>query len=174
MFQATLRVAAISCLSLAAMSAGAQQAAPAQLDAQHTLEAANKKIALEFFRKGITPEERLALLHPDYIQHNPIFKRFNEVNGVQGKEAFAAMMKAMRAGPPRPPMASAVMTVLAEGDFVTVLQKRELPDPQNPGKTYEGFWFDTWRVKDGKLYEHWDAATIPEKVPPFLQQPQPK
>ena len=61
--------------------------------------------------------------------------------------------------------------MIADGDLVTVLQKRQLPDPQNPGKFYEGFWFDTWRVKDGKLFEHWDAATIPEKIPDVIKQP---
>jgi predicted SnoaL-like aldol condensation-catalyzing enzyme len=25
---------------------------------------------------------------------------------------------------------------------------------------YESFWFDTFRVRDGLLYEHWDGALI--------------
>jgi predicted SnoaL-like aldol condensation-catalyzing enzyme len=143
--------------------------------AKHALEEANKKLAAEFFRKGITPEERTALLHPDYVQHNPVFARFNDINGYKGKEGFTALLKILRAGgpPPEPPPGSdPTYRVMADGDMVTVLQKRELPDPQNPGKFYEAFAFDTWRVKDGKLYEHWDAATLPDKLPPFLLAPQ--
>ncbi len=60
---------------------------------------------------------------------------------------------------------------MADRDLVTIMQKRYLPDPQNPGRFYETFWLDTWRVKDGKLYEHWDAQTIPAEVPDILKAP---
>jgi predicted SnoaL-like aldol condensation-catalyzing enzyme len=138
---------------------------------------ANKQLALAFYRKGITPEERLALLHPDYIQHDPMFQRFNEINDVTGRQAVGEIMKVFRAGggpPPQPPGGDPTFLVMSEGDLVMILQKRQAPDPQNAGKFYESFWFEMWRVKDGKLYEHWDPATIPEKIPEFLQHPQPK
>jgi predicted SnoaL-like aldol condensation-catalyzing enzyme len=163
---------------LTAGMVGAQQPAPMTPAAKHALEEANKKLAAEFFRKGITLEERLALLHPDYLQHDPVFKRFNEINGLQGKAGFEGMIKALRASgaPPQQPTAGNDPTyiLMADGDLVTVLQKRQLADPQNPGKFYEGFWFETWRVKDGKLYEHWDPASIPTKIPEALKGPQPK
>jgi hypothetical protein len=54
----------------AALLGGAPLPASAQTNAQ--LEA-NKKIAMEFFRPGITAQERYNLLHDGYIQHNPAF-----------------------------------------------------------------------------------------------------
>jgi predicted SnoaL-like aldol condensation-catalyzing enzyme len=162
---------------LAAAAVGIQHSAVAQTTKAQTLEA-NKKLAEAFFRKGATPEERMALLHPDYVQHNPLFQRFNDINGIHGRDAVEAFVKARAAAgtPPPPPNPGNDPTylVMAEGDLVTVLHKQMLPDPQNAGKFYESFAFDTWRVKDGKLYEHWDAATIPDKVPEFLSKPQPK
>ena len=41
-------------------------ATPAQLEA-------NKKVAMEFLRPGITGPERVALADPSYKQHNPAF-----------------------------------------------------------------------------------------------------
>jgi predicted SnoaL-like aldol condensation-catalyzing enzyme len=35
-----------------------------------------------------------------------------------------------------------------------------VPDPRDPGKTYRSYWFDMWRVEDGKLAEHWDGAPV--------------
>jgi predicted SnoaL-like aldol condensation-catalyzing enzyme len=179
MFRKTVSCAVAVGLLMTAGMLNAQGVSSAGVTADHAREEANKKLAAEFFRKGITLEERLTLLHPDYIQHNPMFKRFNEINGMQGPAGFAAMIKVVRAAaaaPPPPPPAGNDPTymMVAEGDLVTVIQKRETPDPQYPGKTYESFWFETWRVKDGKLYEHWDAATIPEKIPDHLKAPQPK
>jgi predicted SnoaL-like aldol condensation-catalyzing enzyme len=162
---------------LAGAVIGIQHSAIAQSTKAQTLEA-NKKLAAAFFRKGATPEERMALLHPDYVQHNPLFQRFNDVNGIHGRDAVEAFVKARAAaGTPQPPPNPGndpTYLVMAEGDLVTVLHKQMLPDPQNAGKFYESFTFDTWRVKDGKLYEHWDGATIPDKVPEFLGKPQSK
>jgi predicted SnoaL-like aldol condensation-catalyzing enzyme len=145
---------------------------------QHSSEEANKKLAAEFFRPGITPQERLALIHPDYVQHDPIFKRFNEVNHLDGKPGFEAMIKVLRAtaggAPPVPPAGNdPTFNIVADGDIVTVIQKRYLPDPANPGAMYESFYFETWRIKDGKLYEHWDPATLPQPLPDYLKYPQP-
>src|SRR5258708_1724390 len=79
---------------LAAAPALAQiQAAPtpgctatsAQLDA-------NRKAAIAFFRRGITADERLALLDPGYIQHNPRFKKYAVDNKMSDFDAFKALM----------------------------------------------------------------------------------
>ena len=148
---------------------------------QTAQEEANKKLAIKFMDPKTSMEERFAIMHNDYIQHNPMFKRFGEINGTHGKEEFSLLMKTMfRNGPPpdqakkggpQPPAGDPKHIVIAEGDLVMILQKRFEPDPMKPGKFYETFWFDMWRVKDNKLYEHWDAATIPTPIPEFLKAP---
>jgi predicted SnoaL-like aldol condensation-catalyzing enzyme len=155
------------CVLLAGSPAFAQSAA--QLEA-------NKKIAMEFFRQGITAQERYNLLHDGYIQHNPAFKKFADDNKISYKEGFLKMMSAnmARAGGagagrgagPQPPPTNATYLVMAEGDLVTVLQQRNLQDPTAPpGTFYQQYWFDTFRIRDGKLYEHWDGAVIAPPAP---------
>jgi predicted SnoaL-like aldol condensation-catalyzing enzyme len=150
-----------------ALAASATPAALAQSNAQ--LEA-NKKIAMEFFRPGITAQERYDLLHDGYIQHNPAFKKFADDNKLSYKEGFLKMMAAnmarqggagARGGGPTPPPTNPVYMVMAEGDLVTILQERNVQDPTAPAGTwYKQYWFDTFRIRDGKLYEHWDGAVI--------------
>ena len=132
----------------------------------------NKRVAMEFFREGITAQERYDLLHDDYIQHNPAFKKFADERGLSYKEGFLQRMtELMAAGggagggadadQPPPPPSNPYELVLAEGDTVTVIQKRYVQDPNEPpGTYYESFWFDTFRIRDGLLYEHWDGALI--------------
>jgi len=44
---------------------------------------------------------------------------------------------------------------------VSVIHKNYRQDPTaEAGKFYEVFTFDTFRVKNGKLVEHWDGAVI--------------
>ncbi len=89
-----------------------------------------------------------------YLQHNPlvvsgrdpVVKFFTEVLHRQ-PSAIPAKMK------------TAVVSVTAEGDLVTVATPRVLKDPKDNTKTYTTTWFDMWRIKDGKADEHWDGAT---------------
>jgi predicted SnoaL-like aldol condensation-catalyzing enzyme len=145
-------------------------AVPAWAQTEAELEA-NKRVAMEFFREDITPRERYALLHDDYIQHNPAFKKYADERGISYKEGFLERMTELMAGcgrgaganadVPPPPPNDPYELVIAEGDTVTVIQKRYVQDPNEaPGTYYESFWFDTFRVRDGLLYEHWDGALI--------------
>jgi len=52
-----------------------------------------------------------------------------------------------------------VEMVVAECDYVSVVWKQVLPDPDAPSRTWGAFTFDTFRVNNGKLAEHWDGAT---------------
>jgi predicted SnoaL-like aldol condensation-catalyzing enzyme len=142
-------------------------ATPAQLEA-------NKKAALEFFRPGA---DRLALADPTYKQHNPAFKKRAEEKKISDYEEFKeAFSGAGRGGGgrgpaandgPRPPAGNPLEIVTAECDVVTVVHKNYRQDPTaEAGKFYEVFTFDTFRVKDGKLVEHWDGAVINPPVPP--------
>jgi predicted SnoaL-like aldol condensation-catalyzing enzyme len=50
--------------------------------------------------------------------------------------------------------------------MVTIVRRANRQDPTaEPGKFYEVFTFDTFRLKDGKLVEHWDGAVINPPVP---------
>jgi predicted SnoaL-like aldol condensation-catalyzing enzyme len=50
---------------------------------------------------------------------------------------------------------------MAECDLVTIVHKNYRQDPTAPAGTfYEVFTFDTFRVRNGKLVEHWDGAVI--------------
>ena len=137
-------------------------ATPAQLEA-------NKKVALEFFRPGA---DRLALADPTYKQHNPAFKKRAEENKVSDYEEFKAAFSGGRGGGrgpatgPTPPPGNPLEVVTAECDIVTVVHKNFRQDPTaEPGKFYEAFTFDTFRIKDGKLVEHWDSAVINPPAP---------
>jgi predicted SnoaL-like aldol condensation-catalyzing enzyme len=150
----------------------AQQANPSPgCTATSTQLEANKKVAMEFFRT--TGEARVALADPSYKQHNPAFKKRAEDNKVSDYEEFknAFLAPAARGqGPgagrgavsgPQPPQGNPFEVVTAECDIVTVIHKVYRQDPTaEPGKFYEAFTFDSFRVRNGKLVEHWDGAVI--------------
>jgi predicted SnoaL-like aldol condensation-catalyzing enzyme len=94
-----------------------------------------------------------------YIQHNP--------NIPSSREELKKMLG--MTGKPQPipaKMQPDVVSVVAEGDFVTVAHLSERPDPKNPGKMYTTTRFDMWRIKDGKADEHWDGDMLGAPRPP--------
>lgn len=130
---------------------------------------ANKKVVMEFFRtRG---EARVALADPSYKQHNPAFKKRAEDNHVSDYEEYKDTFLAQAAGRGalgtaqgtgvQPPQGNPFEVVTAECDIVTIVHKVYRQDPSaEPGKFYEAFTFDTFRVRNGKLVEHWDGALI--------------
>ena len=118
---------------------------------------ANKKIVFDFYRNVWEPKDDQALMKwlPDsYVEHNPMFPA--------GRADLASLLKTRRTGPP-PKVADKLSDppelIVAEGDLVTWIFKRSSKDPKDSSKTYDSFWFDTFRIKDGKIVEHWDGAT---------------
>ena len=89
-----------------------------------------------------------------YIQHNPL-----AASGRVGVVKFFTEVLKVQPKPIPEKMATKVVSVVAEGDLVTVAFVRELKDPKDPSKTYTTTWFDMWRFVDGKADEHWDGAT---------------
>jgi predicted SnoaL-like aldol condensation-catalyzing enzyme len=89
-----------------------------------------------------------------YIQHNP-----NAASGRDGVVKFFTEVLKVEPKPIPEKMATRVVSVVAEGDLVTVATVRDVKDSKDPTKGYTTTWFDMWRFKDGKADEHWDPAT---------------
>ena len=90
-----------------------------------------------------------------YIQHNP-----NAASGLEGVIYYFTEVVNRQRTDDCGELETEVVSVLAEGDMVTVHIARDYPDPRNPGETYSTSWYDTWRFVDGKADEHWDPAQV--------------
>src|SRR5580704_5572494 len=116
--------------------------------------AANKKIAYDFYRivlRGRRLDQAEKYMREDYIQHNP-----NAETGIKGFKAYFEKL----GGPlPIPETLTDLVSIMAEGDMVTLSFLREHDDPANPGQKYTTTWFDMFRIENGKIAEHWDPAT---------------
>ena len=131
---------------------------------------------MEFFRPGA---ERVALADPSYKQHNPAFVK----GGREAKLSDYDYFKSRFGGPapaarwwsaggrgaaegPQPPAGNPLEIVMAECDLVTIIPRTSVRiRRRRPGTFYEVFTFDTFRVRNGKLVEHWDGAVINPPAP---------
>ena len=100
-----------------------------------------------------------------YIQHNPV-----AASGLAGVIEYFVNVARRQPLDPCPALSSedpnAVVAVIAEDDYVTILTRRIVPYADDPNQSYTTTWFDTWRFVDGKADEHWDPATLPTAAPP--------
>jgi predicted SnoaL-like aldol condensation-catalyzing enzyme len=155
-------------LGLAAFCAQAQVPVTGVADQQALLKssdpklAANKKLAFDFWRE-VLEAGHLDLadkyLAPTYIQHNP-----NVPTGLEGfKQFFGRFAKPQDI---QPTIKRQVVAIIAEGDLVNMSFVQEYPDPADASKKYTTTWFDTFRIQNGKIVEHWDSAL---KNPPRPQ-----
>jgi len=116
--------------------------------------AANKKLVYDFWRE-VLEARHLDLaekyMREDYIQHNP-----NAATGVKGfKEYFSKQGGPL---PIEPKIKRPLISIIAEGDLVMLDFASVNKDPKDSTKTYTTTWFDVFRIKDGKIAEHWDPA----------------
>lgn len=81
----------------------------------------------------------------DYVQHDP-----NVPGNGRGVLAQGFRMLPLNGDVPPPPVA-----LVVEGDLVCLMMQKPLPDPTAPGSTYDWFIPTVFRVRDGKLAEHW-------------------
>lgn len=157
---------AVTAQALEAPIPHACSVSPAELQAE-------KKVVLEFLRPGITLRELIALIDPSYVQHNPAVLKAATEKHISDYEEFKLLFTRIAAlgnpgggnvldGPARQGgRAPLAVIVLAECDLVTAIIKNTPQDPTaTPGTTYERFSFDTFRVRNGTLVEHWDDEEI--------------
>lgn len=118
--------------------------------------AANKRLVWDMWRTLLNAyniDRAGEFIHKDYIQHNPMAN-----TGLEGMQAFFRMMnRPATAVPDHIP--EGVVAVLADGDLVTIMFPRKYTDGCK--REYVSTWFDTFRIKDGLIVEHWDAAQRP-------------
>jgi predicted SnoaL-like aldol condensation-catalyzing enzyme len=123
---------------------------------------ANKQAALHIQRELLKCHEWKRAgewLTDKYIQHNPV-----AASGLKGVVYYFTQVAKQQPLDPCPALSAddpnAVVAVVAEGDYVTILTKRTLPYADDPAKSYTTTWFDTWRFVDGKADEHWDPMAL--------------
>ena len=116
--------------------------------------AANKRLVYDFWREvfeGGHMDLAEKYLAQSYIQHNP--------NVPTGRAAFVELFaKFTKPKPFESRVRAPLVAITAEGDLVILSFAKEGPDPKDPAKKYSTTWFDMFRIENGKIAEHWDAA----------------
>jgi len=127
---------------------------------------ANKQLVLGFFTfRGTLEAQAQKFLSKDYVQHNPRLLRLDGLTGAAGRDAWLKDLQEAQKRGIDPVDLPGVhldqpLLLMAECDLVTALYRRQLADPDRPGQMYESFVFEIFRVRDGKLAEHWDQVTL--------------
>lgn len=117
--------------------------------------AANKKVAYDFFRvvlRGLRLDMAADYMQQSYMQHNP-----NAETGLDGFLVYFSAVLGDNEPPAIPDTLPGLVSIQAEGDFVTLSFVREC---SNNGQAYSTTWFDMFRIVDGKIAEHWDSALM--------------
>lgn len=119
-------------------------------------EASNKKLVQEFFYTFYNDKDMdkaRKMMHPDFVNHHPYSGK--------GVEGTIAAVKEHLFGI-HPEFKVYIKRIAAEYDLVWI-QCYTQDQPKDHGKMS----MDIWRVKDGKIIEHWDIIQdVPKDVAP--------
>jgi len=161
--RAIFRSTAIAILALAC-------AAPAAADDadRSAVEQRNLAFVLDFWNSAFLAHDVARFpkfFAANYVDHNPNIT----TAGLPGLLEYVHRLSARAEALPRPlaaapssvPPHSDVVRTMVDGELVTLIRKRTLPDPQDPSKTYDAYGFEMLRVHDGKIVEHWDSVLRP-------------
>lgn len=121
------------------------------------------EVALAKIVRDKTVEENVAavmtkFIGDEYIQHDP-----NALGNGRDNVIEHFRRVPLDRGTPPP-----VVNVVVEGELACVMMKQPLPDPAAPGQTYDWYILTVFRVRNGKLVEHWSA--FQKMVAPLLPQ----
>jgi predicted SnoaL-like aldol condensation-catalyzing enzyme len=130
----------------------AGQAQRALLDSPDATLAANKRLVFDMWREVVDSGRRK-------VASRYFDAAFVEYSAVAGgdDEGFGARL-ARDASPVDAAIRAPVVAVVAEGDLVVLVTRREHPHQAREGLTYTTTWFDMFRIANGKIAAHWDAA----------------
>jgi len=112
--------------------------------------AANKKLVYDMYRIVLQAglwERAGEFIRDDYLQHNP-----NAGQGLAGVQDYIRKTRPER--PIKDALELPLINLIAEGDTVMTAFVRSEKDAN--GQTYYSTWFDLYRIRDGKIAEHWD------------------
>jgi len=115
--------------------------------------AANKKLVYEFWRKVFQTRDMSKAdkyLAEGYIQHNPKVPT--------GRAGFVNAFSKAKVQPVKAQVDNLV-SIVAERDIV-VLAFKKSGKSKKTGAEYTTTWFDMFRIKGGKIVEHWDPAKL--------------
>ena len=116
-------------------------------------EEANRQLVVEFYHQNFNQhqvDQATKVMADDYIQHNPLVPN--------GKEPFVSFFKGFFANNPN--AKSKIVRTAADGDLVW-LHIHATNGENDRGQAI----IDVFRVKDGKIVEHWDVIQdVPEKA----------
>ncbi|MEN7536941.1 nuclear transport factor 2 family protein [Aurantiacibacter flavus] len=126
-----------------------------QADERAQLEA-NKRLVLDMWHEVLDGQNFDAVrryISSDYIQHSP---------GIEGgRDGLIEYLETSR--PDAEPLEPGTYPltefefVLAEGDLVQLMHQRQLPSRDDPDTLVPVWWYDTYRIEDGMIVEHWDS-----------------
>ena len=116
--------------------------------------ATNKRLVYDFYRivvRGGQLDQVDRFLSDSYIQHNP--------NVPTGKDGFVKFFKSKRGKQTKrnsvPKALDDLVAIIAEQDIVTAAF---VANRQEMDLNYTTTWFDMFRIKEGKIVEHWDNS----------------